>query len=321
MLKDQHIATRTVYWYYEQVVKEGINAFTYPGLPKQVLRPHSTELYQVIEQKMEGRKRSVTKRTGSTFLKVLLVLLVVLLLFYIYGVPWIAGKMAERFPVSTEKKLGEQFYQSMKGSFSVDEGRTAYVNSFFKALKIPSEYDIQVTVVKSNVTNAFAMPGGHIVIYDHLLNQLGSYEELAALLSHEFTHIEQRHSLKSIFRQFSSKIFLSLIVGNYDVVGSVLLNNADQLKGLSYSRSLETESDERGARLLAERKIDCEGFTRLLQILKKQAAGPEPPELVASHPNIDSRIKNMRSLDVCSGFQPTQDTILHGLFLRIKTAE
>ena len=320
-IKDEYGQPRSVYWYYDAVEKEGYNAFAHTGTPKQVLRPQSSEAYELILQKVQEQKKPGRRFKGATFLKVLLVLIILGLLFYFYGVPWLAGKMADRFPIGYEKKLGGQMYQAIKGSFEIDEKRTAYANEFFRQMNIPSKYDIQITVVKSDVANAFAMPGGHIVIYDKVLNGMSSYEELAALLSHEFTHIENRHSLRSIFRQYSSQIFLSLLFGNLDAAGSVLVSNADGLKGLSYSRSLETEADENGAALLAQRKIDCQGFVRLFQLLKKETAGIHTPELINSHPNLDNRIRQIGELESCRQNAPVKDTALHGLFLRIQTAD
>jgi predicted Zn-dependent protease len=320
-IKDEYGQPRSVYWYYDAIEKEGYNAFAHTGSPKQVLRPQSSETYGLILQKLEKRKRPGRSFKAAAFLKVLLVLIILAVLFYFYGVPWLAGKMANRFPIEYEKKLGAQMYNAIKGSFQIDEKRTAYVNDFFRQMNIPSNYDIQITVVKSDVANAFAMPGGHIVIYDKVLNGMSSYEELAALLSHEFTHIENRHSLRSIFRQYSSQIFLSLLFGNLDAASSVLVGNADGLKGLSYSRSLETEADENGAALLAQRKIDCQGFVRLFQLLKKETAGAHTPELINSHPNLDNRITHIGELESCRKNVPVRDTALHGAFLRIQTAD
>lgn len=318
-IKDEYGQPRIVYWYYDAIEKEGYNAFAHTTAPKQVLRPQSSETYELILQKIQKQNRPGRRFKAAAFLKVLLVLILLVLLFYFYGVPWLAGKMANRFPIEYEKKLGDQMYNAIKGSFRIDEKRTAYVNDFFRQMNIPSKYDIQITVVKSDVANAFAMPGGHIVIYDKVLNGMSSYEELAALLSHEFTHIENRHSLRSIFRQYSSQIFLSLLFGNLDAAAAVLVSNADGLKGLSYSRSLETEADENGAALLAQRKIDCQGFVRLFQLLKKETAGIHTPELINSHPNLDNRIKQIGELESCRKNAPAKDTTLHGLFLRMQT--
>jgi predicted Zn-dependent protease len=206
----------------------------------------------------------------------------------------------------------------MKADFVLDEKKTAYINDFFSQMKIPSKYDVEIVVVKGDMVNAFALPGGHIVVYDKLLNQLESYPELAALLSHEFTHVENRHTVKTLFRQLGSKIFLSLIIGDATAVGGVIMNNADDLKSLSYSRALETEADENGARLLADRKIDCGGFVRLFQVLKKEVADTQPSEWISSHPNLDKRIEKNKENPFCKNSSFQVDSTLHTLFLRLK---
>lgn len=317
-VRNEYGEPRIVYWYYELMEKEGYNALAYAGTPRQVLRPQSSETYEAIVRKLGKRRSPGRAFRAAALLKVLLFLIVLGVLFYFYGLPWLAGKMADRFPIDYEKRLGGQMYNAMKGSFQIDEKRTAYVNDFFRQMNIPSKYDIRITVVKSDVANAFAMPGGHIVIYDKVLNGMTSYEELAALLAHEFTHIENRHSLRSIFRQYSSKIFLSLLFGNFDAASSVLIGQADGLKGLSYSRSLETEADENGADLLAQRKIDCAGFVRLFQLLKKETSGTSTPEIINSHPNLDKRIRQIGELESCRANMPVKDTVLQGLFLRLQ---
>ena len=175
--------------------------------------------------------------------------------------------------------------------------------------------------MKGGIMNAFALPGGHIVVYDKILQGMGSYEELAALLAHEFTHVENRHTIKTVFRQLGSKVFLSLILGGATAVGSVIVDNADQLKSLSYSRSLEKEADENGVRLLAERKIDCAGFVRLFQMLKKETNGAKVSEWMSSHPDLDKRIQNIRDNAFCKNAALKKDTALHHTFLMLQTAE
>jgi Zn-dependent protease with chaperone function len=161
------------------------------------------------------------------------------------------------------------------------------------------------------------MPGGHIVVYDKILKGMQSHEELAALLAHEFTHVAKRHSLRSMFRQLSSQVFFTLLIGDISVAGNVLLQNADGLKQLSYSRDLETESDEQGARLLADRNISCNGFIGLFQLLKKETNGAETYEWFNSHPDLEKRINNIQHLSFCK--QPaTTNATLQTLFTHLQ---
>jgi Zn-dependent protease with chaperone function len=309
---------REVFWYYEQIKRENVYTFKYAEYPPQTLQLSSSAFADELENRiMKGSKRANVGKMAP-LLKIILFFFAFLLIAYFLLVPWIASALAGRFPVSYEKSIGEQTFNAMKADFVIDEKRTAYVNQFFDELKIPSKYDVQIVVVKGELVNAFALPGGRIVVYDQLLNKMDSYPELAAMLAHEFTHVENRHTIKTLFRQLGSKVFLSLIVGDAGAVGGVIVNNADDLKTLSYGRSLESEADENGARLLADRKIDCAGFVRLFQLLKKEVKESEPTEWVSSHPNLDNRIKKIQENPFCRNNSPQIDSTLRTLFERVQ---
>ena len=314
-------ALSEVLWYYDQIMKGEVGEFLYPGHARQVLHIPSAAFAEALTQRMVQQAGSVHRHRGSTLLKVLLALVIIGALFYFIAVPRIASGLADRVSLNYEKELGEGMYRSMRSSFTVDEQRTVLINEFFRQMQVPSTYNVQITVVKGDIANAFAIPGGRIVVYDKLLSGITSYPQLAALLAHEYVHVQNRHTLRSLFRQLSSRLVLSLFLGNLDVVGAVLIQNTDQLKDLSYSRSLETEADEQGALLLAKRGIDCKGFVELFQLLQKETGGAEVPEFINSHPNLDKRIKNIRELSDCKGQQPAEDNSLRGLFLQLKTAE
>jgi Zn-dependent protease with chaperone function len=309
---------RQVFWYYDQVKRDNVYTFRYTEYPPQLIRISSSLLADELEKQILKTGKKVNVGKTAPLLKLLLFVFAFLLLAYFLLVPWIASALAGRFPLSYEKSIGDRTFNAMKADFVVDEKKTAYINDFFSQMNVPSKYDVEIVVVKGDMVNAFALPGGHIVVYDKLLNQLESYPELAALLSHEFTHVENRHTVKTLFRQLGSKIFLSLIIGDATAVGGVIINNADDLKSLSYSRALETEADENGARLLADRKIDCGGFVRLFQVLKKEVAGKQPSEWISSHPNLDKRIEKIEENPFCKNSSFQVDSTLHTLFLRLK---
>ncbi|HEY1113692.1 MAG TPA: M48 family metallopeptidase, partial [Chitinophagaceae bacterium] len=279
-------ALSEVFWYYDQVMKGDGGEFLYPGPARQVLHIPSAAFAEALTGRMAQQAKSVYSRRGSTLLKLLLAIVILGVVLYFVAVPRIASGLAGNVSMNYEKELGEGMYRSMRGSFTVDEKRTALINEFFRQLNVRSDYNIQITVVKGDVANAFAIPGGRIVVYDKLLSGITSYPQLAALLAHEYVHVQNRHTLRSLFRQLSSRMILSLLLGNLDVVGAVLVQNTDQLKDLSYSRSLETEADEEGALLLAKRGVDCKGFVELFELLQKETGGQEVPEFINSHPNL-----------------------------------
>jgi Zn-dependent protease with chaperone function len=241
------------------------------------------------EQQKVWYKKSGAKEWGRN-LALLFGLLGILFLLYLLIVPWLSEKLASKVSVKTEQQLGDAVYDAMSLSSQEDTAASFVLNEFFAALDVPTAYRIRITVVNDNVVNAFALPGGRIVVYTALLKQIKSYPELAALLSHEFTHINNKHSTKSIFRKLGSKVFLGLLFGRFGSVTSVLVNHADNLKSLTYSRKLEKESDTEGLAILTQRKIDPQGFVSLFNHLKESAPSHALPEFLGSHPDTDKRI-------------------------------
>jgi beta-barrel assembly-enhancing protease len=319
-----------VYWYYDQIAKEnfwktGKAIVHYPGYPAQVLEVASKDFANELELKVNPSKILLINKIFAPGLmpvyKVLFGLGSIIALVYFFLIPLLAVRMANRVPVSYEEKLGNNLFDAMKGGFKIDTQRTADINEFFKEIKITTPYNIKITVVNEDVPNAFAMPGGNIVVYSKILADMNGYEDLAALLSHEFTHVQNKHTTKSLFRKLGGSIFLSVILGDAGAIASVLVSNADNLKSLSYGRSLEKEADLYGVKILSERKIDCNGFVRLFQLLKKETDGLTVSEWISSHPDLDKRIDYIKKDENFNknGVQANQN--LKSIFLKLKTSD
>lgn len=329
-LRDEHGNPRLVYWPYEQVIRDNfwkrgqciVRSGTYPI---QTIELDSKEFADKLEKIFIEKERSWFSRTFTDnmlrMVKFFTVIIVILVAAYVWLVPFLADRMAKRVPVSYEEKLGDGMYDALRQGFKIDASRTAYINDFFRELNINSNYNIRLTVVDEDIANAFAMPGGNIVVYNKILADMDSYEDLAALLSHEFTHVNERHTTRSLFRQMGSSLFISVIFGDAGSIGNVLINNADNLKSLDYSRKLEKEADMNGLQLLSERKIDCNGFIHLFELLKKEIEkeGNQPSEWISSHPDLEKRIAYTKSNKLFNKNGVEVNETLKTLFLKIKT--
>ena len=89
-------------------------------------------------------------------------------------------------------------------------------------------------------------------------------------------------------------MFLLLLVGNDSGIISYLANNADALKGLEYSRALETEADDNGMRLMANSGLNTQGMMQLMELLQKETVGKEPAAFMSTHPVFKDRIENIQ---------------------------
>jgi len=124
-------------------------------------------------------------------------------------------------------------------------------------------------------------------------------EELAALLGHEAGHVQMRHTTRTLFRSLSSYLFISFIFGDVSGITAVILQNADVLKRLEYSRHLESEADEFSFEMLRRSQINPEGLILLFTHLKEEQGTRkrgEPEEFLSTHPALESRIQAMKNM-------------------------
>jgi predicted Zn-dependent protease len=104
-------------------------------------------------------------------------------------------------------------------------------------------------------------------------------------------------------------------LGKVGTVGTVLVDHADELRSLTYSRSLEKEADVRGVKILTDRGIDPSGFLDLFERLKT-GSSIEVPEFLASHPDLDNRVAYIKEMS--KGAKPKPQPALDTIFAQIK---
>ncbi len=191
-----------------------------------------------------------------------------------------------------EKELGAMIYQSMSESLRIDSQSSRSLSLFASHLHLSPAYELEFTVVDDKEINAFAIPGGHIVVYKGILKEMKEPEELVALLGHEASHINERHSLRSILRQLSGSVLLSMVFGDLGSIGASIAGQADQLRTLSYSRSLEEDADEKGMEQMISNKVDPKGMVALMDRLQKAESGNTLPGFLSTHPLTSERKKS-----------------------------
>lgn len=254
---------------------------------------------------------------GSARNKVLIivgcVVAIIAFLYFIF-VPWLGEKMAMRFSKEAEIELGNDLYNATMSGLDVDTAKSDILNSFYAELNYKVGYPVRITVVHSSDINAYAIPGGHIVVNDAILEGMKTPEELAALLGHEATHIAERHSLRTLFRGTARQLFLSLLIGNNSGVVGFLVSNADELKGLQYSRSLESDADKQGILLMEKSGLNTEGMLHLIQMLQRETGGAAPVSYLSTHPDFAKRIADIRAVMNEHPGGSTTPTPLKGLF-------
>jgi len=240
----------------------------------------------------------IKKKTWKTILVVFAVITVFGAAMYFFVLPGLADQLAQSIPVEYEMKMGEEIYKQNMLTCKEDSARTKLVNEYFQTLHIKSPYKVRITVVDDPTVNAFAIPGGHIIVFSGILDQMKRHEELAGVLAHEYGHIYYRHSLRAMARSLANYTLISLVIGDVSGVAGVIVQNADYIKSLKYSRELEEQADNFGFHLLKEKGVNPSGMVWLFQTLTTipPKIDIKVPEFLRSHPYTKKRIENMQVL-------------------------
>jgi beta-barrel assembly-enhancing protease len=155
--------------------------------------------------------------------------------------------LAPLIPSSFEKTMGDTLVGDFGGRFCSTEKGTAALNKLVASLD-DNPQDLQVEVAKIDMINAVALPGNKVILFDGLVKQANSPDEVAGVLAHEIGHIRERHVMQSLLRQMG----LSLVLGGMDGNSSGLLNGA---LSMSYSRSSESEADAHSMKAMDKANI------------------------------------------------------------------
>jgi predicted Zn-dependent protease len=289
------------------------------GFPYQQLEITDPDL--IAEYKTYFRvshaKRWMHLRTPGMLAMVVLGFCAITAAAYLFFLPLIADRIARSFPQEYEISLGKDLYASVLQNQQIDSAKTVAINNFFNELDIETSYPVKITVVKDNVVNAFALPGGGIVVYDAILDKMEQPEDLAALLSHEFSHVELKHATRNVFRSLAGYLFISVLFSDVNGIAAIVVQNADNLRNLKYSRDLEHEADENGLRIMEQSRLDPEGMIRLFGQLKREDHR-QVSELLSTHPELDARIAFVRSFREANPYTPKSNQRLNTYFKELK---
>jgi predicted Zn-dependent protease len=295
--------------------------------PRMVLVVHEPTIAKAVVKALKGSGKrdthdSLLQHVKKAPLLVALALSVIIVLCYFYVLPPMAEHLAEVMPTSADEQLGQLVWGNLGSELNVDHKLSATLQEFADQLELSQEYDLKCYVVDEPVVNAFALPGGHIVVYTGIIERMDRPNELVALLAHESVHVDQRHSTRQLMREISGYAFISLMLGDVNSVLLIAAEHADQLRSMSFSRELETEADTEGMHIMYKNNVDPEGMVELMSILQEEGADlPEAMEFLSTHPLTSDRIDNAIAISTELGKPLLAKEDLEQLFKELQNAE
>jgi Zn-dependent protease with chaperone function len=241
--------------------------------------------------------------------------MVSLVLGAVYGVPALADKIAPLVPLRAERWLGEAVdTQARKmldkgdasrpfecgGVGAEAEARAALVKLVGRletAAGLPIPLDAKV--VRRSEANAVALPGGHIYVFQGLVEKSENADELAGVIAHEIGHVAHRDGTRSILQAAGLSFMFGMLLGDF-VGGSAVVIGARAVLQSSYSREVEGAADLFGVELMRR----AGGDPRALGAVLTRIAGNNHPgmEILRNHPDTKARVA---VIDSVAGASPS----------------
>jgi Zn-dependent protease with chaperone function len=217
------------------------------------------------------------------------------------------GNLAEYaigfLPPEVDQKFGELAGENMDhgGSEVFDAAIVEPVQEIVSILETAvrevdgKDWVFDVHVIDADIENAYALPGGYIVVYTGLLEEMERPEQLAGVLAHEMAHVTERHGLERIIKMVGVAFVVDGLLG--DVEGMIALG-AEFLSFSTinaYSRDAESEADLKGLAFLQEAQIDPRGLIEFFSKLEEIGGDIDGmiPEWVSTHPDHQVRIQSI----------------------------
>ncbi|UZP66416.1 M48 family metallopeptidase [Desulfovibrio mangrovi] len=234
-----------------------------------------------------------------------------LLLWWVF--PYATEAVVNMVPLEVERRLGEDVRDQVgvllarKQDGNVSECDKAEGVGMLDALvgrlaaAEDSPYAFSVRVVDSGIVNAFAAPGGAILVTSGLIEKAESPEELAGVLAHEMGHVKERHGLRSMAGAYGLQLLAVLFSGNSsNMTGDTARGLAMYMTTSSWSREFERDADAHAFALLRKAGMSADGLIAFFQRLDKEAKEDDSflpsLELLSSHPATEERIAMLQAM-------------------------
>ena len=236
-------------------------------------------------------------------------LIALCLAFIFKGLPAMARYVAFAVPAGIEEQIGWASQKALTkyittGQTTDDQAALNRVGEQLANLSKAAHTHLLVTPVAVNLAfpNAFALPGGTIIVTTGLLRLGLTDDEIAAVMAHELGHEELRHGLQSILRQSSALIVVSVVTGDLATLSSFSGSLPILLINRGYSRDFEREADAYAVDLLNKVGIDPDSLASALTKLEKAAGTKKVASgYFSTHPGTDERIAVIRASEARLG--------------------
>jgi Zn-dependent protease with chaperone function len=212
--------------------------------------------------------------------------------------------LVHRVPPEWEAKLGADVMKDIRrqATFLDDTNLLAQlewdVAPLTNALP-PGTPPCKYFILDDPLPNAFALPGGYVVVNKGLMRLADSPEDVAGVVAHELAHVTEKHGLRHLISAAGPFFVVKTFFGGGEGMLGALGAGSQLLVRQSFSQEYETEADDTGWQYLVKARIDPRGLAGMLQKLEDAYSNMNGirPELGAfsSHPATQKRIARLNA--------------------------
>ncbi|GAB6089781.1 M48 family metalloprotease [Spirochaeta dissipatitropha] len=216
----------------------------------------------------------------------------------------------QRMSLYREQEVGRSALAKTAGQYGLlrDEEITRYITLLLQSLALYVERQdltYRAAVLDTDQVNAYALPGGYVLLTKGLLLQLENVNELIGVLAHELGHINLDHPLEYVSIEISRDAVETLahfLAGGRQIVTATAdqINTAleERLFFEGYAQDDEYDADRYALQLLADIGLSAEPYIGLLERLQTAGDKDNLDDLSRTHPSLEDRISRLKSLVV-----------------------
>ncbi len=237
---------------------------------------------------------------------------------YRYGVPWAAREIAMVLPASLEADLAQESLKALDdyvfAPSKLDAPRRAALTKSFSELRATSDQPESVRLEFRDGNwigaNAFALPGGIIVMTDQLVKIMPDDKQIIAVLAHELGHVQHRHSLRYVLQNSATALLAMAVYGDASAVAGIAATVPTALAHAQYSQSFEREADSYAFDLLKKTGRSPRELGLALQTLEASVGMEDAESKTDNKPEGKTKEKGRkRDFGYLSTHPATQDRI------------
>lgn len=222
-----------------------------------------------------------------------------------FNLPDLGSSASNRISPQLAEQIGAAYIRQARAQqkFIEDPLLLNYLNTLGQKLVQSLDSNSQkftFHLIEDDSLNAFAIPGGHIVIHTGLVQYCENEQQLAATLAHEIAHITQNHTARGIENsRYDSAITLASILlaaaaGSGEAAQAAIIAGQGSIaqRQLSYSRDFEVEADNEAIKTLYRAGYNPQALPDFLNIMNRQQQldRRNPPKFLLTHPLTNDRI-------------------------------